>query len=262
MRKPLVLLGAVSAGDGEHPERSQSQQCSELQTLPHTQLWQKGLLQEKTGKWLSLLFPSTRCLPYRNPPTHTCKHANRPTTCLNTSKESSPTHPTHPWTIPVFFSSSGCLDSHINTVLSEWLITMYYSSKCTAAVWLMLHRKWSRSGVFVVRERVGGRHVRMWSGSVCGTVDVVAGEKMCGACLMAVVLVRVCRCGGAVGEVKKQTDCHWFSFSCPWCSGPGPPIACWRKNSLFVGDMCWPEGKVADGWEEWWRDLTEMVCVY
>lgn len=35
----------------------------------------------------------------------------------------------------------------------------------------------------------------MWSGSVCGTVDVAAGECMYGACLMAVVLVRVCRCG-------------------------------------------------------------------
>lgn len=103
--------------------------------------------------------------------------------------------PTHTWTIPVFFSGSGCLDSHINTVLSEWLITMYYSSKCTAAVWLMPHRKWSRSGVFVVWESVGGRHVRMWSGSVCGTVAVAAGECMYGACLMVVVLVRVCRCG-------------------------------------------------------------------
>lgn len=55
---------------------------------------------------------------------------------------------THTYTIPLF-CSPGCLDSHINTILSEWLITMYYSSKCTPAVWLMPHRKWSRSGVFV-----------------------------------------------------------------------------------------------------------------
>lgn len=47
----------------------------------------------------------------------------------------------------------------------------------------------------MVWESVGGRHVRMWSGSVCGTVDVAAGEYMYGACLMAVVLVGVCRCG-------------------------------------------------------------------
>lgn len=47
----------------------------------------------------------------------------------------------------------------------------------------------------VVWESVGGRDVRMRSGSVCGTVDVAAGECMYGACLIAVVLVRVCRCG-------------------------------------------------------------------
>lgn len=41
----------------------------------------------------------------------------------------------------------------------------------------------------------GGRDVRMWSGSVCGMVDVVAGECIYGACLMVLVLVRVCRCG-------------------------------------------------------------------
>lgn len=40
-------------------------------------------------------------------------------------------------------------------------------------------------------ESVGGRDVRMWSGCVCGTVDVAAGEYMYGACLMAVVLVGV-----------------------------------------------------------------------
>lgn len=39
----------------------------------------------------------------------------------------------------------------------------------------------------VVWESMGGRDVRMWSRSVCGMVDVAAGEYMYGACLMAVV---------------------------------------------------------------------------
>lgn len=43
----------------------------------------------------------------------------------------------------------------------------------------------------VLWESVGGRDVRMWSGCVCGTVDVAAGEYMYGACLMVVVLVGV-----------------------------------------------------------------------
>lgn len=58
----------------------------------------------------------------------------------------------------------------------------------------------------VVWESVGGRDVRMWSRSVCGTVDVAAGECMYGACLMAVVLVRVCRCGLLLVRSKKKTN--------------------------------------------------------
>lgn len=100
----------------------------------------------RKNRWMAL--PAVSSLLFFN--THTCRHANRLTACLNTSKESSQTHPTHPHMHnPPFLCSAGCLDSHINTILSEWLITMYYTSKCTAAVWLMPHRKWSRSGVFV-----------------------------------------------------------------------------------------------------------------
>lgn len=42
---------------------------------------------------------------------------------------------------------------------------------------------------------MGGRDVRMWSGRVCGTVYLVAGKCMYPACLMAVVLMGVSRCG-------------------------------------------------------------------
>lgn len=72
-------------------------------------------------------------------------------------------------------------------------------------------------------ESVGGRDVRMRSGSVCGAVDVATEQCMYGACLMAVVLVRVEVWGGLL-VVKKQTALHWFSFSCLW-RGLGPPKA-------------------------------------
>lgn len=46
----------------------------------------------------------------------------------------------------------------------------------------------------VVWQSVGGRDVRMWSGSVCGTVDVAAGEYMYGSHLMAAVVKFWCGC--------------------------------------------------------------------
>lgn len=49
----------------------------------------------------------------------------------------------------------------------------------------------------------------MWSGCVCGTVDVAAGEYMYGACLMAVVLV-----GVLLVRERKQTGLSlvWIFF--------------------------------------------------